>query len=309
MSSWKRILLALTLLAAAVFSSIYLRQYCSSPKTHAHTIQEMDEKRKDVQELVAAATAASVTVSLLPGDAATPVAEKLADLSQYLLIILCAIYLEKYLVTVLGFVCFGFLIPASLALLAVSVFVDGRRMRSLALRLGAISLALFFVIPASVWITDRIEKTYNVSLKTSIEAEEVEKAQKAEKEAEEARAREAEKEAEKKAEEERSLWDRIKDLPDAITDTASEVVANAAEVTEEKIKEIENMLNRFLESIAVMLITSCVIPVLVLLFFFFIIRTLFGSGSPAVVVIGDEDGRGRGPKGHGGRGRREIQEA
>ena len=79
-------------------------KYTSSPtmKINAHAIQSLDDKKTTALELTAAATAASAAITLIPGDAGTPIADKLADLSSYFLIVVCAIYLEKYLVTITG---------------------------------------------------------------------------------------------------------------------------------------------------------------------------------------------------------------
>ena len=44
--------------------------------------------------------------------------------------------------------------------------------------------------------------------------------------------------------------------------------------SEELLQKIEHSLSRFVEAIAVMLITSCVIPILVLLVFFWLIKVL-----------------------------------
>ena len=41
-------------------------------------------------------------------------------------------------------------------------------------------------------------------------------------------------------------------------------------------KNLENTLNRFIEAIAVMLVTSCVIPILVLLFFVWLVKLVLG---------------------------------
>lgn len=73
-------------------------------------------------ELTAASTAASAAITLLPGDTATPIAEKLADLSGYFLIVLCAIFLEKYLLTITSYVSFTILIPAACALGIAALF-------------------------------------------------------------------------------------------------------------------------------------------------------------------------------------------
>ena len=73
-------------------------------------------------ELTAASTAASAAITLLPGDTATPIAEKLADLSGYFLIVLCAIFLEKYLLTITSYVSFTILIPQPARLASLRSF-------------------------------------------------------------------------------------------------------------------------------------------------------------------------------------------
>lgn len=80
-----RIFLLLMLVIISLVSVFFLEPWAVSPEVQEHTITSLDEKKKDVQELTAAATAASVGITLLPGDAATPVADKMADLSTYML--------------------------------------------------------------------------------------------------------------------------------------------------------------------------------------------------------------------------------
>lgn len=106
----------------ALISIFGVSRAAASPEFHAKTIESLDEKRNTVMELTAASTAASAAITLIPGDTATPIAEKLADLSTYFLVVLCAIYLEKYLVTITGYAAFSILIPAACVLYMVSVF-------------------------------------------------------------------------------------------------------------------------------------------------------------------------------------------
>lgn len=54
----------------------------------------------------------------------------------------------------------------------------------------------------------------------------------------------------------------------------SNAVENVTLSSEELVQKVENSLNRFVEAVAVMLITSCVIPILVLLVFFWLIKIL-----------------------------------
>lgn len=151
--------------------------------------------------------------------------------------------------------------------------------RLLSLRVLLFGLALYFVIPISVRITDIIETTYNSSVQSAVEAaNELSREAKAQKEQEE-EAKRLEEERKKEEEAQKGLLERIKDIPSAFSESASDVVASVTQVSEEKIKELEVMLNNFLESIAVMIITSCVIPILVLLVFFHMIKLVLNLGS------------------------------
>lgn len=108
-------------LLCALLSFCVIAKYTSSPtmKINAHAIQSLDDKKTTALELTAAATAASAAITLIPGDAGTPIADKLADLSSYFLIVVCAIYLEKYLVTITGLAAFKLLIPIGCILLSL----------------------------------------------------------------------------------------------------------------------------------------------------------------------------------------------
>ena len=70
-------------LLCALLSFCVIAKYTSSPtmKINAHAIQSLDDKKTTALELTAAATAASAAITLIPGDAGTPIADKLADLS------------------------------------------------------------------------------------------------------------------------------------------------------------------------------------------------------------------------------------
>ena len=139
-------IISFTLLAAHFSSDDFLNPITTS----------LDEKKQDVLELTAASTGTSIGITVLPGDIATPIAEKMANVSTYLLVVMCAIYLEKYLVTVMGFVTFRILIPIGLALLAVGTAIGNRVWHRIAFRLILFGLALFCVIPISVHISDFI---------------------------------------------------------------------------------------------------------------------------------------------------------
>lgn len=283
----KKLLWVIALILISVVSATIVTSVMTSPKLQAPILESLDEKKKDVQELTTAATASAIAITLLPGDAATPVAEKLADLSQYMLLVLCAIYLEKYLVTVMGLVTFRFLIPASMICFGVHLFQKDQTWDRLGKRILGLGLALFLVIPVSVQITDVIESTYRSSIDAALESSQEMTGELS------GTAGTAVQEEPVQEEEEKGLWDKIKSIPEAVTEGASETMNNLTQVSEEKLKELETVLNNFMESIAVMIITSCVIPIIVLLVFFSIIKSVVGnSAGPIYILPPQHDGDG-----------------
>ena len=248
----KKLLLAVIPLLAAFFSVFVLSGLAASPRFHAGTIASLEEKQTTVLELTAASTAASAAITLLPGDAATPIAEKLADLSTGFLAVLCAIYLEKYLLTITGYVMFDFLVPAACLLYLASLFWRQERCRYLARKLLTFGVAIILVIPVSVKISDLIEETYQSSIEATLEA------------AKETTA-EVEERAEAGEETDEGFWSG---LFSQITDGISNAVNGVSE-------QVGDLVNRFLEALAVLLVTACVIPVLVLLFFVWLVKVTF----------------------------------
>ena len=245
--------LAVILLVIAFFSVFVLAGVASSPQFHASTIAALDEKQTTVLELTAASTAASAAITLLPGDTATPIAEKLADLSSGFLLVLCAIYLEKYLLTITGVVTFDFLIPAACLLYLLHLFGGWEVPKMLARKLVIFGLAIVLVIPASVKVSNLIEDTYQTSIDAAVES-----AKESAGEVEEGSGQLADET------EEGFLSGLLSKLTEGISAIGSGISEKVGETV-----------NRLVEALAIMLVTACAIPILVLLFFVWLIKTLF----------------------------------
>ncbi len=54
------------------------------------------------------------------------------------------------------------------------------------------------------------------------------------------------------------------------------ILRSLSETKDSITEKASNVMNRFVESLAVMIVTSCVIPILVLLFFLWIVKQLTG---------------------------------
>lgn len=247
----KKIVKLALLILIAIISYVWVAEYAASPKTHAETIEALDEKRTQVLELTALSSALSMGVSALPDDMGTPIAEKLADISTYLMLILCAIFLEKYLVTLTGYAAFKILIPLACALFALNIFWNSEGCNKLAKKILVFGLAIFMVVPTSVSVSNLIESTYELSIEMPDEETE-----------EDPQTDTIEENAESKG-----FWESIKssaeDLLESVEDTVTESVEN-----------VEEEFNNIIEGVAVMIVTSCIMPIAVLFFFIWIIRII-----------------------------------
>ena len=291
---------AVILLLVAILSITVIGKYASAPENHQKTIASLDEKKQTVMELTAASTVTSALISLLPGDTATPIAEKMADVSGYLLVVLCAIYLEKYLVTITGYVAFTYLIPAACVLWILNLFFVNATVRKLAAKLSVFGIAIFLVVPASVKISDLIGDTYQAQIEATIEdakstqnilenSDMVNDTNETEDNGTGATGTATGNAQEKENSNSGSvtnIFDWAKDAFSSAKDSVANVVENVTISTEELVQKVENSLNHFIEAVAVMIITSCVIPMLVLLLFFWMVKIVLDVDLSGVKIKG-----------------------
>lgn len=240
------LVLSFVLVFAAVFSVKWAAPKYSDPAERQETIQYLDEKRNTVMALTTASTTASTALTLLKDDWATPIANELAELSTYFMVILAAIVLEKYLITLSGLVVFQYVVPLACLLLIVYIWWrDMEWTKNLAVKLFAFGLALFLIVPASVEVCKVIETTNQVSIEQALES-----------------AENATILAESESKDDKNLF--------------SKIFSSVSETFTAAIESVKNILNNFIEAVAIMLITSCVIPVLMLVVFAWLMNTLAG---------------------------------
>lgn len=266
----KKIIVALLCIVIAAVSFFFLAEQAASPDLQGKTIAALDEKETTVLRLTAAATAASAAITLIPGDAGTPIAEKLVDLTDYFMIVLCALFLEKYIVAVSGFLAFKILIPAACGLLLASLFAAKGLLRDLARKFATLAIVLFLLVPCSMGITNLIETTYETSIQQTIES------------AEDSAAQIEENVGNAPEEDESLILGKLKKLFSNVTEGINGVS-----------EYFENLLRDFIQAAAIMLVTSCVIPVFVLLLLLWLARTILRGAPAAMPDWRMATGRGR----------------
>lgn len=265
----KKIIFALIPIVIALLSFFVIARFTSSTEFNAKTIQSLDDKKTTVMELAAASTAASAAITLIPGDVGTPIANKLADLSSYFLIVLSAIYLEKYLVTITGYAAFKILVPIACVFFSGYLLWRKEILRVVAQKFLLFGLAVYLVIPASVKVADMIETTYASSIESTIET--------AKQTTDEIESETGESgQVDDKSSNEKSQSDSDSDSKENAGGFFSGLFNKVQEGVSTATANVENVLDNFIEALAILLVTSCLIPILVLIFFVWLVKMLLG---------------------------------
>ena len=252
------------LVVLALLSGFVARPHFADTKTWDSTIEVIDQKKGNVLALTTSCVALSAGITALPGDTGTPVAEQLAQLSGNLGIVLAVLYLEKYLLTILWSVGLGILIPFALVLFAISLGIHGRWststvIRRVATRVLVVAIIGMVLVPASVWVSQKVDETYRVSI------------EQAQQKAADAADSDSSKASKKKTESTESK-NVLEQLADGASGLVTSVTSGAKQMTDEIVQQVTDLI----EGVIVMIVTSCVIPLLVLAAFLWLGHVLLG---------------------------------
>lgn len=251
------------LVVLALLSGFVARPHFADTKTWDSTIEVIDQKKGNVLALTTSCVALSAGITALPGDTGTPVAEQLAQLSGNLGIVLAVLYLEKYLLTILWSVGLGILIPFALVLFAASLGIHGRWstsavLRRVATRVLVVAMIGMALVPASVWVSQKVDETYQVS---------IEQAEQKATSAADASSSQSEKKSKVKTD---------KNVLEQLTEGASSLLTSVTDSAKSMTDEVVQQVTDLIEGVIVMIVTSCVIPLLVLAAFLWLGHVLLG---------------------------------
>ena len=195
------------------------------------------------------------------------------------------------MLTITGYAAFKILIPIALLLVIIRIYWPKDILVKLALKLGLFGLFLFATVPASVFVSDLIEKTYQVTLDATMkDAEQTNETIKQETQTDDSKKAADDQNnkdgqtQENSEQKNQSIWNSIvnggKEVLDDTKQSAQDIVSDITSFGSKKIAELTNKaektLNNFIEATAVMVITSCIFPLLVVLFFFWLMKVFLG---------------------------------
>lgn len=251
--SWQRFVAILVLLALAAGSILWISQVASSPGLYGPFLSKIDEQKENAMMLSAVVTVASTAISALPDDTATPIADQLSELSTPLLIVVCILYVEKYLLTTMGFVSTVFLVPLACLCGILYILFNRERFMMWTKKLLILALTLVLIVPLGVSTSSLIEQTFSESVSQTYHA-----------------AYELSEETQQEDSEGKNGFFAF--------------FANLKGNVSALLEKAKGMLSTLVDAVAVLLVTSCVIPVMTALIFLAIIKHVFKLPSVTAVI-------------------------
>lgn len=294
----------------ALVSLFGISRYASSPETYKKTLAVLDEEKEAAFGMTAAAEGLSIAISFLPGDSGSPISNELTNITMLFAVSLCAIYLEKYMLTVAGFLTFGIFVPVSMILLVGYLNKKTLWMKKLAVRFLLFGLAIFAIVPLSVKVSSIIKNTYEISWDNTLAMVEdstadINKAAEAETDSEETsedavdNTVETEESTEAQTEKEgfidsvtgtignigNTVKDAVGNTAENVADAVGNTVSTLTGAASDALESGKLMVNKLIETAVVMIVTSCLIPLLVLVFVVWMLKLIVGVNVNMTVPV------------------------
>lgn len=178
------------------------------------------------------------------------------------------------MLTLFGLLAFRILIPIGCALVICGVFFQGA-WKKLGARLIVYGLVIYLLVPASLFVSGKIHEIYNESYEDTIRMaqDSTDEAKASTEEADESAASDA---AEGDGEGGFS-WKHLQDSLNNTKTTIGKALNSVTDHAKAALKSAQDTLNRMLEYVAVMIVTSCLIPLIVLVIFVSLSNAVLGT--------------------------------
>lgn len=241
-----RFLKSIAVVILIAFSFFACAPIAAKPETYAKTMQIIDDNKLQAVTITTVVTGASVAISALGDDMGSSIAQELSDLTTPLFLIVCVLFCEKFLLTTLGALSWGALLPAAGGFYIASLWKRKyrKRYRIYAQKFVLIALLCALIIPLSAGLTYMIEKTLGYEAKQAL-----------------------------------AEIQRLGDIFSPAEDTEnmnafSAFFANLASGVTQVGKLAKDLLSLAIDAIAVLIVTSCLVPLLTVVFLVWSVRSI-----------------------------------
>lgn len=256
----------LLLLLMAAMSVFFVADWVSNAGFVQDSLESVEESSRTVMKFSAATLSASLAISALPDDFATPLAENLADMNGYFIAILVVLFLEKILIRYGIWLAFAILIPCACVAAALAVITGKRFLTGFAVRFCALGMVAAFVVPCSTQLTNYVAADLTQYVQTTI--------------------RETEDEADKmneameSGEEGKTIFEKLSELFQVAIDGVSDLMAH-----------LKNNIRKCMNSIAILILTNCLMPLLTFFALKWALKELLGVVIPMSSVNHERQGK------------------
>lgn len=247
-----KILLAVFLI---VFSFTVLS--CKVPETKfvQESVEYLEESQNTVMKFSGTTIATSLAISALPDDFASPLAGTISDLNTYFIFLFAVIFVEKLIVLEGVKLALKWIIPAACILYIVSLFFTKEVFQKFAVKLLILGLSIIMVIPISTHVTESVCADYLDYVEETIN------------------------ETDAGA----SKINDVMNSGDKDT-TFFEKISNAFKTAIQSVSDLltyfKNVIKKCMNSVAIMIVTTFVVPMLILLLFRWLLKELFSLHLP-----------------------------
>ena len=252
-----KILLAIFIIVLSIFVLAYK---IPERRFVQETLESLEESKTTVMEFSGATIAVSLAITALPDDFGSPLANTLADMNKYFIFIFAVLYVEKLIVVEGMKLSFVYIIPFACGLYILSVLSGKDIFKVFASKLMILGLAVVFVIPLSTHFTEKVCEDYLVYVDETIS------------------------EANAGAEKVNGVMSSG-DKGTTVFEKLTEAFKTAVQGISDLLTYFENVLKRCVNSIAIMIVTTFVLPMIVLLLFRWLLKELFSLSLPAVNIV------------------------
>ncbi len=248
-----------------LLSALILVHVVPQTKFVKESLESLDRNNNTVMDFAGTTMTMSLALSAFPDDFASPLANTLSDMDKYFVFILVALFLERLLVVEGIRLSLLYIVPAACGFHVLSTVLRSDLIRGFSYRIAVLGLAVILAVPCSTHLADTVGAEYLRYVDQTIE--------------------EANAGAEKVNEVEASEGGG-----GTIFEKLSDSFTTAVRGVNDLMTYFKNSIKRCVNSVAIMIVTNFVIPLLTFLFFERLLSGLFRISVPFPRF------RGRGPK-------------
>lgn len=233
-----------------VFSINVLTHKIPECKYMQQTIEHLEKSQNTIMTFSGTSITTSLAISALPDDFASPLASTISDLNTYFIFIFAVLFVEKLIVIEGTKLSLSYIIPAACVLYIIEILTTKKVFKSVANKLLILGIFLIMVIPISTHFTENVCSDYLAYVDETIAETNT---------------------GATKINEVMALSDEESTFFDKLTDAFKTAIQDVSDL----LTYFKNVIKKCINSVAIMLVTTFVLPMLILLLFRWLLKELF----------------------------------